>query len=47
MHRYQEMTYEQIAEALHSTPQAVKSMLFRAHSALRSKLIENAAKSRN
>ena len=34
MHRYQEMTYEQIAETLGSTPQAVKSMLFRrAHGA--------------
>jgi RNA polymerase sigma-70 factor (ECF subfamily) len=38
MHRYQEMTYEQIAETLDSTPQAVKSMLFRAHAALRAKL---------
>lgn len=40
MHRYQEMTYEQIAAVLHSTPQAVKSMLFRAHCSLRDKLFE-------
>jgi RNA polymerase sigma-70 factor (ECF subfamily) len=40
MHRYQEMTYDQIAEALHSTPQAVKSMLFRAHASLRQRMVE-------
>jgi RNA polymerase sigma-70 factor (ECF subfamily) len=38
MHKYQDMTYEEIAAALHSTPQAVKSLLFRAHSTLREKL---------
>jgi RNA polymerase sigma-70 factor (ECF subfamily) len=35
MHKYREMTYEQIASELCVTTQAVKSMLFRAHAKLR------------
>lgn len=38
MHKYQDMTYDEIASALGCTSQAVKSMLFRAHSTLRTKL---------
>ena len=38
MHKYQDMSYEEIAAALGVTVQAVKSLLFRAHSALRQKL---------
>jgi RNA polymerase sigma-70 factor (ECF subfamily) len=38
MHKYEDMTYDEIAVAIESTPQAVKSLLFRAHSALREKL---------
>jgi RNA polymerase sigma-70 factor (ECF subfamily) len=38
MHKYQDLTYEEIAEVLGSTPQAIKSLLFRAHSALRDRL---------
>ena len=40
MHKYQDMTYEEIASVAKLTPQAVKSLLFRAHSALRDKLSE-------
>ena len=43
MHRYQDMTYDEIAAALQCSPQAVKSLLFRAHSALREKLSERLA----
>ena len=39
MHKYQDMTYEEIAAVSNCTPQAVKSLLFRAHSALRGKLV--------
>ncbi len=38
MHKYHDMTYEQIAAVSNLTPQAVKSLLFRAHAALRGKL---------
>jgi RNA polymerase sigma-70 factor, ECF subfamily len=38
MHKYRDMTYDEIAAELGCTPQAVKSMLFRAHSALRERL---------
>ena len=38
MHKYDELDYQQIAEALDSSPQAVKSLLFRAYSALRQTL---------
>lgn len=38
MHKYQDLTYEEIAEVLETSPQAVKSLLFRAHSALRERL---------
>jgi RNA polymerase sigma-70 factor (ECF subfamily) len=38
MHKYEEMDYHQIAEALDSSPQAVKSLLFRAYTALRQSL---------
>jgi RNA polymerase sigma-70 factor, ECF subfamily len=47
MHRYQELTYDQIAETLDSTPQAVKSMLFRAHASLRQKMMEKVESSAN
>jgi RNA polymerase sigma-70 factor (ECF subfamily) len=40
MHKYQDMTYEEIATALGCSSQAVKSMLFRAHTNLRHKLSE-------
>jgi RNA polymerase sigma-70 factor (ECF subfamily) len=40
MHKYQDMTYEEIAAALGCSSQAVKSMLFRAHANLRHKLSE-------
>lgn len=39
MHKYEDMTYEEIAAASNCTPQAVKSLLFRAHAALRGKLV--------
>jgi RNA polymerase sigma-70 factor, ECF subfamily len=39
MHKYQDMTYEEIAAVSNCTPQAVKSLLFRAHAALRGKLV--------
>jgi len=35
MHKYDELDYHQIAEALECSPQAVKSLLFRAYTALR------------
>jgi RNA polymerase sigma-70 factor, ECF subfamily len=35
MHKYQDLTYEEIADVLGTSPQAVKSLLFRAHAALR------------
>ncbi len=38
MHKYQELDYQQIAAALDCTPQAVKSLLFRAYTALRQSL---------
>lgn len=38
MHKYEEMDYAQIAEALAVTESAVKSLLFRAYEALRSRL---------
>jgi RNA polymerase sigma-70 factor (ECF subfamily) len=40
MHKYQDMSYDEIAIALGCTLQAVKSLLFRAHSTLREKLSE-------
>jgi RNA polymerase sigma-70 factor (ECF subfamily) len=43
MHRYHEMTYEEIAAALDCSPQAVKSLLFRAHSSLRERLLHSFA----
>jgi len=43
MHRYHDMSYEEIAAALDCSPQAVKSLLFRAHSALREKLARSMA----
>jgi RNA polymerase sigma-70 factor, ECF subfamily len=47
MHRYREMTYGQIGAVLDTTPQAVKSMLFRAHAALRQKMIEKVESTAN
>jgi RNA polymerase sigma-70 factor (ECF subfamily) len=38
MHKYDGMTYGEISAALDCSPQAVKSLLFRAHAALREKL---------
>lgn len=38
MHKYDDLDYQQIAEALDSTPQAVKSLLFRAYTTLRQTL---------
>jgi len=38
MHKYQEMDYAQIAGVLGLTESAVKSLLFRAYEALRSRL---------
>jgi RNA polymerase sigma-70 factor (ECF subfamily) len=38
MHKYHDMTYDEIAAMMRCSPQAVKSILFRAHSALRQKL---------
>jgi RNA polymerase sigma-70 factor, ECF subfamily len=38
MHKYYDMSYEEIAAALNCSPQAVKSLLFRAYTALRQKL---------
>jgi RNA polymerase sigma-70 factor (ECF subfamily) len=38
MHKYHDMTYEEIAGVMGCTPQAVKATLFRAHSALRDRL---------
>lgn len=38
MHKYDELDYQQIAAALDCSPQAVKSLLFRAYTALRESL---------
>ena len=38
MHKYEELEYTQIAEALGCSPQTVKSLLFRAYTALRVRL---------
>ena len=38
MHKYQELDYEQIGEALGLSVSAVKSLLFRAYETLRGKL---------
>jgi RNA polymerase sigma-70 factor (ECF subfamily) len=38
MHKYEELEYTQIAEALSCSPQTVKSLLFRAYNALRVRL---------
>jgi len=38
MHKYEELEYSQIAVALNCSPQTVKSLLFRAYSALRIRL---------
>jgi RNA polymerase sigma-70 factor (ECF subfamily) len=38
MHKYQDMTYDEIAGVMRCSPQAVKSILFRAHAALRQRL---------
>jgi RNA polymerase sigma-70 factor, ECF subfamily len=38
MHKYEEMTYSQIANALDCSESAVKSLLFRAYEALRTRL---------
>lgn len=38
MHKYQDMTYEEIAAVMQRSPQAIKSLLFRAHTALRDRL---------
>ncbi len=43
MHKYEGKSYAEIAEELACTPQAVKSLLFRAYSALRLSLSEMAA----
>jgi len=40
MHKYQEMDYRQIAEVLHLSESATKSLLFRAYEALRERLKE-------
>jgi RNA polymerase sigma-70 factor (ECF subfamily) len=39
MHKYHDMTYEEIAASMKCSPQAVKSMLFRAHASLRERLL--------
>ena len=38
MQRYQELEYTQIAAALNCSPQTVKSLIYRAHNALRARL---------
>lgn len=38
MHKYEELEYSQIAQALHCSESAVKSLLFRAYETLRSRL---------
>ena len=42
MHKYQEMDYSQIAEALRCSESAVKSLLFRAYECLRARLAQYA-----
>jgi len=43
MHKYEELEYTQIAEALNCSPQTVKSLLFRAYNSLRVRLAHMAA----
>jgi RNA polymerase sigma-70 factor, ECF subfamily len=43
MHKYEELEYTQIAEALNCSPQTVKSLLFRAYNTLRVRLAHMAA----
>lgn len=43
MHKYEELEYTQIAEALSCSPQTVKSLLFRAYNTLRVRLAHMAA----
>ena len=43
MHKYRGLEYTEIADILGCTPQSVKSLLFRAHAALRVRLEERAA----
>jgi RNA polymerase sigma-70 factor (ECF subfamily) len=45
MHKYHELDYKQIAEALECSESAVKSLLFRAYETLRQKLSHFAAPS--
>jgi RNA polymerase sigma-70 factor, ECF subfamily len=42
MHRYHDMTHEEIATALRCSPQSVRSMLHRARAALRARLLRAA-----
>lgn len=46
MHKYEQMDYSQIAEALETTESAVKSLLFRAYEALRARLGHLASRTR-
>ena len=43
MHKYEELEYTQIAEALSCSPQTVKSLLFRAYNTLRVRLAHMAS----
>jgi RNA polymerase sigma-70 factor (ECF subfamily) len=45
MHKYHELDYKQIAEALECSESAVKSLLFRAYETLRQRLVHYAAPS--
>ena len=45
MHKYHDLDYKQIAEALECSESAVKSLLFRAYETLRLRLIHYAAPS--
>jgi RNA polymerase sigma-70 factor, ECF subfamily len=50
MHKYHDMTYGEIGGVLKCSPQAVKAMLFRAHSSLRQRLapsVESTASARS
>jgi RNA polymerase sigma-70 factor (ECF subfamily) len=38
MQRYKDLEYSEIADAMHCSTQTVKSLLFRAHNALRERL---------